>query len=149
MKTQPVYGEGSRAHSSRTWFALLFLIASVTTVLAITTPGVQGSPASAVSTDTSACAPGVDLFGFSDALDKQSFDGTSVGGLSALTYDRRRDVYYGLVDNGPASTSEARFYTVRLPTKGGAPGEPQILDVTTLRDASGQPFTASTSTVRA
>ena len=143
MKTQPAYGEGSRAPSSRTWFALLFLIASITTVLAITTSAVQGSPSSAVGTDTSACAPGVDLYGFSDALDKQTYNGTRVGGLSALTYDRRRDVYYGLVDNGPDTTSEARFYTLRLPTKGDATGEPQILDVTTLRDASGQPFTAS------
>ena len=85
----------------------------------------------------------MDFLGFSDALNKQTYEGTSVGGLSALTYDQRRGVYYSLVDNGPAATSEARFYTLRLPTSGGTLGEPQILDVTTLRKADGQPFTAS------
>ena len=64
-------------------------------------------------------------------------------GCLRLTYDQRRGVYYSLVDNGPAATSEARFYTLRLPTSGGTLGEPQILDVTTLRKADGQPFTAS------
>ena len=90
------------------------------------------------------CATGVDFLGFSDALNKQTYEGTSVGGLSALAYDGRRGgVYYSLVDNGPTAASEARFYTLRLPTEGGALGEPEILDVTTLTDAGGQPFTAS------
>ena len=85
----------------------------------------------------------MDFLGFSDALNKQTYEGTSVGGLSGLTYDQRRGVYYSLVDNGPAATSEVRFYTLRLPTSGGTLGEPQILDVTTLRKADGQPFTTS------
>ncbi len=93
--------------------------------------------------DAPTCATGVDFLGFSDALNKQTYEGTSVGGLSALTYDQRRGVYYSLVDNGPASDSPARFYTLQLPTKGGTLGTPRILDVTTLKDASGQPFTSS------
>ncbi|HSH82516.1 MAG TPA: hypothetical protein VLA19_28635, partial [Herpetosiphonaceae bacterium] len=56
------------------------------------------------------CAPGVDFLGFSDALNKQVFEGTNVGGLSGLVYDRQRDVYYSLVDN--ERSSEARFYTL-------------------------------------
>ena len=88
------------------------------------------------------CAVGVDFLGFSDALNKRSYEGTSVGGLSALAYQGRRDTYYSLVDNGPTAASEARFYTLRLPVKNRL-GTPKILDVTTLKDASGQPFTAS------
>lgn len=65
-----------------------------------------------------ACAPSgsdVGFLGFSDALDKETFEGTEVGGLSALAYDRKRGVYYSLVDNGPESDSPVRFYTLRAP----------------------------------
>jgi len=84
--------------------------AAVAAILAITTPRLQASPASAASADTSSCAPGVDLFGFSDALNKRTFEDTNVGGLSGLTYDASKDVYYGLVDN--EGTTPARFYTL-------------------------------------
>jgi hypothetical protein len=47
------------------------------------------------------CAAGVDFLGFSDDLDEQTFEGTGVGGLSGLTHDVRRGVYYSLVNNGP------------------------------------------------
>ncbi len=122
------------------------LIAALATLLALCATTLAGSglaTATPPKTDAPECAAGVDFLGFSDALNKRTFEGTSVGGLSALTYDQRRGIYYSLVDNGPAATSEARFYTLRIPTKGGALGTPRILDVTTLRDASGRPFTAS------
>ena len=73
----------------------------------------------------------MDFLGFSDALNKRTFEGTSVGGLSALTYDQRRGVYYSLVDNGPKDDAPARFYTLGLPTESGELGEPEILGVTT------------------
>ena len=41
----------------------------------------------------SECAPGVLNLGFSDRLDKTTYDGTNVGGLSGLAYDKQRDVY--------------------------------------------------------
>ena len=121
-----------------------FLILALAALLAVVVTAFAGSGFDRPQTDRSPeCATGVDFLGFSDALDKQTYEGTSVGWLSALTYDQRRGVYYSLVDNGPAAASEARFYTLRLPTSGGTLGEPQILDVTTLRKADGQPFTAS------
>jgi hypothetical protein len=122
------------------------LITALTALLALwaaTFLGLGPATASPPETETPVCAAGVDFLGFSDALDKQAFEGTSVGGLSALAYDARRGVYYALVDNGPTASAEARFYTLRLPTKGGTLGTPQVLDVTVLRDASGRPFTAS------
>lgn len=101
--------------------------APTATVVASATPGAP------------TCAPGVELLGFSDALDKARFGGTEVGGLSALVYDAARDVYYALVDN--QGDTVARFYTLRLPLDGGKPGTPAIEAVTILRDANGQPFT--------
>src|SRR5918998_3915805 len=80
----------------------------------------------------------VGSIGYSDALDEQNFEGTEVGGLSALTYDARRDLYYSLVDKEKGRP--ARFYTLRVPLDGARVGEPEIIDVTTLRDSEEQPF---------
>jgi hypothetical protein len=63
------------------------------------------------------------------------FQGTTFGGLSGIAYDERRGVFYVLSDDQVG----ARFYTVRIGVAGGAPAV-QILAVTTLRDAAGQPF---------
>jgi hypothetical protein len=81
---------------------------------------------------------GVGFIGYSDALDEQSFEGTKVGGLSALTYDARRGLYYSLVDKEKGTP--ARFYTLRVPLDGARLGDPEITDVTTLRDSEEQPF---------
>ena len=63
------------------------------------------------------------------------FQGTAFGGLSSIAYDERRQVFYVLSDD----QVNARFYTLRIGVATGAPVV-QILAVTTLRDASGQPF---------
>jgi len=63
------------------------------------------------------------------------FGGTAFGGLSGFAYDERRGVFYALSDDQVG----ARFYTLRIDVSGGAPAV-QILAVTTLRDASGEPF---------
>ena len=119
------------------------LIAALATLLALcATTFIGTATADPPQNEAPECATGVDFLGFSDALNKRTYEGTSVGGLSALTYTGRRDTYYSLVDNGPTATSEARFYTLRIPLKERL-GTPEILDVTTLKDASGQPFTAS------
>lgn len=65
------------------------------------------------------------------------FQGTTFGGLSGFAYDGRRGVFYALSDDQVG----ARFYTLRIGVSGGAPAV-QILAVTTLRDAAGQPFAA-------
>ena len=63
------------------------------------------------------------------------FRGTTFGGLSSITYDARRNLFYALSDD----QVNARFYTLRIGVGGGAPAV-QIVAVTTLRDADGQPF---------
>lgn len=47
--------------------------------------------------------------GFSGALDKTAFEGTTVGGLSALVFDRKRKVCRGLADD--EGRTAARLYT--------------------------------------
>jgi hypothetical protein len=67
------------------------------------------------------------------------FEGTAFGGLSSITYDSRRDLYYVISDD----QVNVRFYTLRIDVEHGPPSV-QILDVTTFRDGSGQPFASFT-----
>ena len=75
-----------------------------------------------------------------------TFGGTVVGGLSSLTYDASRGVYYALSDDQGAgftpTSSPARFYTLSIDVSDGMldPGDVQVLAVTTFLGADGQPF---------
>src|SRR3954447_9953276 len=63
---------------------------------------------------------------------------TTVGGLSSITYDARRGVYYTLSDDPNA----ARFYTVGVDLRDGrlSNGDVSFRDVTTLLAPGGQPY---------
>jgi hypothetical protein len=62
-----------------------------------------------------------------------TFEGTTVGGLSSITYDRRRGVYYAISDDQVG----ARFYTLAIDVR-----DPDVRfeDVTTLLAPDGQPY---------
>jgi hypothetical protein len=122
--------------------AILVLFAAVAISLFIFAVSLAGSETAArPGPEAPDCASGVDLLGFSDALNKQTFEGTSVGGLSGKTYDGRRGVYHSVVDN--QGSTDARFYTLRAPVDHSGLGTPEVTDVTTLRNASGEPFTGA------
>lgn len=85
--------------------------------------------------DLGACSRDADLVAFSDALDKTTFRGTDVGGLSALTLRGGRA--RALVDNQDAAP--ARVYDLRLGRHGRL--APRVTGVTTLRRPDGTPYT--------
>lgn len=66
-------------------------------------------------------------------LPMDSFDGTEVGGLSAIAYDRNRDQYYALSDD----RAQPRFYTLSLDLSPDAIGNAAIKSVTLLNDENG------------
>ncbi|WP_155523789.1 esterase-like activity of phytase family protein [Nodosilinea nodulosa] len=77
-------------------------------------------------------------------LPPQTFEGTTIGGLSALAYDRPRDRLYALSDDrgrfGPA-----RFYTLAISLADSDTGQPRfdtvtIESFTPLLDAEGNPY---------
>ena len=70
-----------------------------------------------------------------------AFGGTQVGGLSGITYDRRRDVYYALSDDR-SQHDPARFYTLAIDLADGSlePGDVRFRGVTFLRDRRGASF---------
>ena len=69
------------------------------------------------------------------------FEGTTVGGLSSITYDSRRGVYYAISDDA-SQFQPVRFYTVALDVRDGrlTDGDVRFKDVTTMLAPDGQPY---------
>jgi hypothetical protein len=101
--------------------------------LLLAPPAVAGAKAS-----LGPCGPGADLVAFSDTLNKTTFGGTAVGGLSAIAL-RGGAHARALVDNQAATN--ARFYDLDLDAHGGF--APTVQGVTTLRRADGTPYTGT------
>lgn len=77
-------------------------------------------------------------------LPAQTVADTLVGGLSALTYDPTRDVFYALSDDRGAF-APPRFYTLKATPALAPTGAPkiqsvEIVDVTTLKDETGAAY---------
>ena len=70
-----------------------------------------------------------------------TFAGTTVGGLSSITYDAASGVFYSLADD-QSQFAPARFYTLQIHLSDGhlADGDVQFIGVTTLRAPDGQPY---------
>lgn len=89
--------------------------------------------------------PALELLGTATLGSGTTFEGTTVGGLSALVYDPQRNRYLALSD-GPGHGGPARFYTLEIGIADGIlePGEVRVTGVTEIRPESGRPaFTKS------
>jgi hypothetical protein len=102
--------------------------------------GLLVAPAPAAGVGAPAHRPDLAFRGEQSLPPGGTFAGTTVGGLSSVTYDARRDVYYALSDD----QAGARFYTLRLRVGDGTldAGDVEIVAVTTLLGPDGQPFPA-------
>lgn len=96
---------------------------------------VAAAPASA--SDAAPCSPNASLLGFTDALDKTTFGGLTVGGLSALAPTGGSQAL-ALTDNQGATP--ARFFTLKLRTDRGRVSA-ETTRATTLRRPDGTAFT--------
>lgn len=69
------------------------------------------------------------------------FENTELGGLSGITYDARRQVYYAISDDRSAK-SPARFYTFKINLNGNSFQKSDIepVAVITLKDKNGKNF---------
>ena len=108
-----------------------------TAVLLTTVPAVDVGHGGAVPTSRLA----TEFLGQKIIPTRTQFEGTEIGGLSSITYDEERDVFYVLSDD-QSVIDPARFYTVGIDLFDGFTDDDvvRVLDVTTLLDASGQPF---------
>jgi hypothetical protein len=69
----------------------------------------------------------------------QSYKGTVIGGLSGIDYDSSHRVYY-LISDDRSKENAARYYTAKIFFTGRRIDTVQFVAVTTLLDASGQPY---------
>ena len=69
------------------------------------------------------------------------FQGTEIGGLSGITYDAQKQVYYAISDDR-SSKAPARFYSLKINLASGKLEKEQIAftGVTTLLDENGKTF---------
>ena len=106
-------------------------------------PPIKPPAAAAAAAATPGCrASEVVFLGYSDALDGYYYEGLPIGGLSGLTYDASRDLYYAVADSQVGS-DPARFYAPKAPLEGERLADPLVSDVTVLRDPQGKPFTGA------
>lgn len=110
-------------------------LAAAAVLAALTTPltAVAGGPA---GLGGGRCSPDARFLGFSDSLDKTTYDGQPVAGLSALNVTRPGHAL-ALVDN--VGTTPARVFGLKLDSK------PQVSveSMTILRRADGTPYTGA------
>ena len=84
---------------------------------------------------------GIDYLGLITFPTGYEYAGTEVGGLSSITYDAARGVYY-IISDDPSAIDLARFYTAEIDIGDGSldDGDVTFVDVTTLLNESGEPF---------
>jgi hypothetical protein len=114
---------------------------------ALTAGALLGSTPPAGAASDRARVPLLDFRGEDTLAPGTDFAGTVVGGLSSITYDARRDVYYAVSDARPEiGQGPLRFYTLRIPLGDGTldPGDVDVVAVTRLTDATGAALPAGT-----
>ncbi|MFZ4287163.1 esterase-like activity of phytase family protein [Variovorax sp. HJSM1_2] len=79
------------------------------------------------------------LIGETSLPHRLNYQGTTVGGLSALDYDPVKNLWFALSDDR-SDLQPARFYSMRLAITAEGIAPPQLVGVTTLRQADGQAF---------
>ena len=93
--------------------------------------------------------PGLEFLGQAIVPTGTTFAGTTVGGLSSITYDATRGVFYSLSDD-QSVLQPARFYTLTVDVSDGRldNGDVQFTGVTTLLTPGGRPTHRRASTQR-
>ena len=84
------------------------------------------------------CTPDALALGYSDALNKLQYQGTTVGGLSSLAYDARAHSYVSAVDNN--ATDPSRIWFVGSPLHPTVTRAPLV-----LKKPDGTPYTGQTA----
>lgn len=85
--------------------------------------------------------PTLEFLGHAAIASSAVFKQTPVGGLSGITYDAKRQVYYAISDDRSLK-APARFYTLKIELKQGKLSSKgvQVLGVTPLLDTNRKPF---------
>ena len=113
-------------------------------ILSLVLPALAGfdvQTATARAKDNQVTVDSYELIGTVNIATGTQFAGTVVGGLSSITYDPGRKVYYAISDD-QGTINPVRYYTLSIDVSDGRldPGDIAFLDVTTILDPSGTPY---------
>src|SRR5947208_8640172 len=105
---------------------------------------VAATVSAGASSSDGAKPPGLQFLGQAIVPTGTMFAGTTIGGLSSITYDADRGVFYSLSDD-QSQFNPARFYTLRIDLSRGslASGDVRFDGVTTLLAPDGLPYAPS------
>ncbi|MGW8319774.1 MAG: esterase-like activity of phytase family protein, partial [Candidatus Promineifilaceae bacterium] len=114
---------------------LVVLVVFGLSILALTIAVVSAAP----DRDGQVTVADVEFIGELEFPTGYQFAGTEVGGLSSITYDAHRGVYYSISDD-QGQIDPVRFYTLAIDVSDGSldPGDITLQDVTFLRDQKGE-----------
>jgi hypothetical protein len=104
-------------------------------------PGLSVSAVLAKGKDNQVTVASYQLIGTVNIPTGTQFEGTQIGGLSSITYDPNRDIYYAISDD-QGTINPVRYYTLDIDVSEGQldPGDITFLNVTNILDPSGQPY---------
>ena len=113
-------------------------------IISLALPAIAGfsvKAATAKSKDTQVTVADYELLGTLSIPTGTQFEGTQIGGLSSITYDPARNVYYAISDD-QGTINPVRYYTLDIDVSDGQldPGDITFLELTTILDASGVPY---------
>ncbi|GAA3564530.1 esterase-like activity of phytase family protein [Kribbella ginsengisoli] len=113
-------------------------LAATVTIAALATSltATAATPDQAGTVDPAACSPDASFRGFTDSLDKTTYDGLPVAGLSAINLTTPGHAL-ALVDN--VTNTPARVFGLRIGDDHGKP-EAAVDSVTVLRRPDGTPY---------
>lgn len=122
----------------------LFGLLAVVLALVLVAPALAGRRGGAGGARGAQTVAGVEFLGEVVVPTGTTFEGTEIGGLSSITFDARRNVYYVLSDdqgNRPAG-DPVRYYTVAIDLADGAldAGDVAFVGVTQLFDKKNRPY---------
>lgn len=117
---------------------------SIFLIISLILPALAGfgvQTVTAKAKDSQVNVAGYELLGTVNIPTGTLFEGTVVGGLSSITYDPARNVYYAISDD-QGTISPVRYYTLDIDVSDGQldPGDITFLDVTFILNASGEPY---------
>ena len=113
-------------------------------IMAVLLPAITGfgvQDATAQGRNAQLTVASYELIGTVSIPTGTQFEDTEIGGLSSITYDRRRDVYYAISDD-QGTIDPVRYYTLSIDLSDGQldSGDITFLNVTTILNESGEAY---------
>ena len=121
--------------------SLIILTSLTLSLILLSFSGFSVQTVTAQSKDNQISIASYELIGTVNIPTGTQFAETEIGGLSSITYDPARKVYYAISDD-QGTIDPVRYYTLSIDVSDGQlnPGDINFLNVTTILDESGAPY---------